>query len=329
MKTKLYRIVSILLLVVVILVLVTITAGAIAKSNLVKKYPAPGRMVDVGGYKMHIHCTGQGNPTVILEAGTGDTVLTWAFVQPEIAESTRVCSYDRAGLGWSEESPYPRTANTQVEELHKLLVNANVQGPYVMVGHSLGGLLVRMYAHNYPNEVIGMVLVDSTHEERTRRNPKMVKAIQEMTGQFRMFAFLSSSGIMALAPQYIPNPGLPEDAYVQYQALMATTRMYETFLAELNAMEKSSAESRALHITNFGDMQLIILSAGHGQVIPSFTEAENQQLWDELQIEQSELTALSSGAKQIMAEESGHYIQLDQPDLVIAAIREMMDTYRD
>jgi len=105
---------------------------------------------------MHIYCTGQGSPTVILEAGMGDSSLIWSTIQPEIANSTRVCSYDRAGYGWSEESPFPRIANTQVEELHKLLVNASIQGPYVMVGHSLGGMIVRMYAHNYPNDVNGV-----------------------------------------------------------------------------------------------------------------------------------------------------------------------------
>lgn len=329
MKTKLFRISSIVLLVVVILALVTVTAGAIAKSNLAKKYPAPGQLVDVGGYKLHIHCTGQGSPTVILEAGMGDSLLTWSNVQPEISKSTRVCSYDRAGYGWSEESPYPRTADTQVEELHKLLVNANIQGPYVLVGHSLGGMLVRMYAHNYPDEVIGMVLVDSLHEERSLRNPKLGEVVLEMTGQFRMLAFLSSSGILALAPKTIQNPGYPEDAYAQYQALVATTKGFEIFLAELNAAEVSSTEARALHMTDFGDMPLIVLSAGHEQSIPSFTESENQQLWENLQIEQSELTTLSSKGKQIIAEQSGHYIQLDQPDLVVAAIREMMDTFRD
>lgn len=328
MNTKTIRIIAIIVLVLLLLALSTGIAGAIAKSNLAKQYPAPGQLVDVGGYKLHIHCVGQGSPTVILEAGMGDYSLTWAYVQPEIAKSTRVCSYDRATLGWSEASPYPRTANPQVEELHKLLVNANIQGPYVLVGHSLGGMLVRMYAHNYPDEVIGMVLVDSMHEARTIRNPELVKAIQGMTRQFRVFAFLSSSGIMALAPQNIPNPGIPEDAYEQYQAITATTKGFETLLAESNAAEESSTEARALHMTNFGDMPLIVLSAGHGQAIPSFTDAENQQLWEELQIEQSELVSLSSEGKQIVAEQSGHYIQLDQPELVIDAIRDVVDATR-
>lgn len=328
MKTKTLRIIAIIVLVLLLLALGTGIAGAIAKSNLAKQYPASGQLVDVGGYKLHIHCVGQGSPTVILEAGTGDYSLTWANVQPKIARSTRVCSYDRANLGWSEASPYPRTATTQIEELHKLLVNANIQGPYVLVGHSLGGMLVRMYAHNHPDEVVGMVLVDSTHEERTIRNPELVKAIQGMTGQFRMFAFLSSSGIMALAPQYVPNPGLPKDSYKQYQAITVTTKGFETLLAESNAAEENSTEARALQMTSFGDMPLIVLSAGHGQAVPSFTDAENQKLWEELQIEQSELVALSSEGKQIVAEQSGHYIQLDQPELVIDAIQDVVDATR-
>src|SRR3989304_2698045 len=142
MKTKIRRIISIVMLIVLILVLGTGIAGAIAKSNLAKQYPAPGQLVDVGGYKMHIHCTGQGSPTVILEAGSAEFSVNWAKVHPEVATFTRVCSYDRAGFGWSEPSPHPRTADKMTEELHALLVNAKIQGPYVLVGHSIGGLLV-------------------------------------------------------------------------------------------------------------------------------------------------------------------------------------------
>ncbi len=328
MKTKAFRIISILTLVVLILAIVTVIGGAIAKANLAKQYPAPGQLVDVSGYKMHIHCTGQGSPTVILEAGMGNYSLFWAYVQPEVAKYTRVCSYDRAGYGWSELGPHPRTASAEVEELHTLLVNANIQGPYVLVGHSLGGMLVRVYAHTYPDEMVGMVLVDSYHEERPIRLPVLAKANQEAVGQFRMFDLLSSIGLMALAPQTIPNPGLPDEAYAQLQAITATTGYFEMFLAELNTVEESSAEVRALNLTSLGNMPLIVLSAGHGDAIVSLSDAENQQIWKELQVEQSELVALSSDSKQIIAEQSGHFIQLDQPDLVIEAIREMMDAIR-
>ena len=326
MKTKQFRFSSIVMLVILILALVMVTAGAISKSNLAKKYPAPGQLVDVGGYKLHIHCTGQGSPTVLLEAGQGDYSLTWAYVQPEVAKTNRVCSYDRAGYGWSELSPKPRTANAEVEELHTLLVNANIQGPYVLVGHSLGGMLVRVYAHTYPEEVAGMVLVDSMHEERPIRNPEVTKLTQDATKQFRMFSFLSSTGIMALMPQSIPNRGLPDDAYAQYQAITVTTGYFDAFIAEIIAVPESAAEVRDLHMTSFENLPIIVLSAGRWDTIPSLSDVENQQIWEDFQVQQSELVTLSSASKQIIAEQSSHNIQFDQPDLVIDAVREIVET---
>lgn len=329
MKTKLFRTFSILMLIVFILALVMLTAGVIAKSNLAKQYPAPGQLVDVGGYKMHINCEGHGSPTVILAAGTGNFSVYWANVQPEVAKYMRVCSYDRAGLGWSEPSRSPRTANTMVKELHTLLVNAGVEGPFLLVGHSLSGMLVRVYANNYPDEVVGIVLVDSFHEERFTRLPELTKLNQDSAGQFRLIALLSSTGMMALAPQTIPNPGLPDEAYAQLQAITATTKGGETYLAEMNAIEESSAEVRALKIISFGNLPLIVLSAGRWDAISLLSDAENQKIWKELQVEQSELVALSSNSKQIIAEQSGHFIQLDQPDLVIDSIREIVEAIQN
>jgi len=329
MKTKSFRIISILMVVVLLLVLGTVFAGAIAKSNLAKKYPAPGQLVDVGGYKMHINCVGQGSPTIILAAGMSDFSLIWAYVQPEVGKFTRVCAYDRAGLGWSEPSHLPRTANTLVAELHTLLVNANIPGPYVLVGHSMGGMLVRVYAHNYPDEVAGMVLVDSAHEEGYIRIPYLTKVDQIMTRQHRMFAFLSSTGLMALAPQNVPNPGLPDDVYAHYQAILATSSYFETNIEETNALEESYTEVGALHITSFGDLPLIVLRRGRWDVIPFFSDFENQRAWDVSQELQSELAALSSEGQLIVAEQSGHTIQIDQPDLVIDAVREIVDVIRN
>jgi pimeloyl-ACP methyl ester carboxylesterase len=336
MKTKAFRIISILMLAIIILALGTLIAGAIAKANLAKQYPAPDQLVDVGGYKMHINCTGQGSPTVILEAGSMEFSVNWAKVQPEVARFTRVCSYDRAGFGWSESSPQPRTANAMVKELHTLLVNANIQGPYVLVGHSIGGLLIRVYAHNYPDEVTGLVLVDSTHDEQDIRRsaalPQVAelqkRSFEQMAGQFRLYAFLSSTGLLAFAQQNIPDPGLPDGALAQYRATMVTNRFFETGIVEGNAQEEMLSEVRALHITSFGNMPLIVLSAGRRELDPALSDAVNQQSIEIFKAMQSELAALSSVGKQIVAEQSGHNIQLDQPDLVIDAIREMMDAIR-
>jgi len=337
MKKKLFHTVIITLLVLLILAFVTLVAGTFARSSLAKRYPPPGQLVDVGGYRLHLNCTGQGSPTVILEAGLGDFSLTWGQVQPEIARITRVCSYDRAGYGWSESSLQPQTANSKAEALHTLLVNAEIPGPYVLVGHSLGGLIGRIYTHNYPDEVPGVILVDSTHEEmyfrQTAAVPKFFeiqqRSSEQAAGQNRLFGLLSSTGIMAMMPQVIPNPGFSEATFEQYKVVWATTDFFETLLAEAQAIEEILAETRDLHITSFGNLPLIVLSAGKEEGIPSLTEAENQQLFEVRRSLQSDLVTLSTNSKQVIAQQSSHYIQTDQPDLVIDSIQEMVEKIRD
>src|SRR5512133_3761126 len=145
--------------------LILLLAGGIyepmAEAADARAYPQPGQMVDVGGYRLHIHCTGSGSPTVVIESGWGDSSAVWGWVQPEVARTTRVCAYDRAGMGWSEASSQPRNAREFAKELHTLLVNAKEPGPYVLVGHSMGGFTVIVYAHDYQSEVAGLVLLDS------------------------------------------------------------------------------------------------------------------------------------------------------------------------
>ena len=144
---------------------------AIATQIDQRTYSPPGEMVDVGTHSLHINCLGEGSPTVILEAASGGMSAHWVRVQQQLAQTTRVCAYDRAGMGWSEGGPEPRDAARVTGELHALLEGAGVEGPYVMVGHSFGGLYARAYAARYPDETAGVVLVDSSHPDQFERLP--------------------------------------------------------------------------------------------------------------------------------------------------------------
>ncbi len=299
--------------------------GAVLKFNLLKQYPPPGQMVDVNGYKMHLHCLGEGSPTVILEAGLDDFSIFWSQVQPKVAESTRVCSYDRAGLGWSELSPNPRTSKTMVMELHSLLVNSSIDPPYVMVGHSFGGALARLYAHHYPNEVAGMVLVDAAPDALFVRIPRWGHAIAGKLGLYRTLASLSSFGLLAFTPENIPNRGMPEDVLAQYRAVAVSTEYFRTGVAENEAFEMNLAEVRAANVS-LRDMPLRVISRGYWDPMPGFSETDNQFAWRIWQEMQFELLSLSSRSKQIIADKSEHSIQLQQPELVTQSIREVFES---
>lgn len=295
-------------------------AGLWMKAKLADQNPPPGQLVDVGGFKMHLFCAGEGSPTVILEHGLNDFSVTWAKVQPEVARNTRVCSYDRAGMGWSEASPAPRTNQIMVEELHTLLVNADIKPPYVLVGHSFGGINLRLFAHQYPGEAVGIVLVDSAHEQQNARLPFLKESERQFIGQFRSLATMSAFGLVALSPGSIPNRGLPEQAYRQYQAVLATTSFFDNAVAETSAFYDSTLAAPE----SVGKIPLIVLSHGLPDTSVGVVGAQQYQFEQEWAKMQAELLELSSNSKQIIAEKSQHNIQLDQPDLVIEAILDLV-----
>jgi pimeloyl-ACP methyl ester carboxylesterase len=320
--------------ILVVCAVITLLLGAKAKADLKAKYPPPGQMVDVGGYRLHIDCRGNGTPTVVMEAGLGDPSLIWALAQPQISAGTRVCSYDRAGLGWSDLSPKPRTADIMVEELHTLLKNANIQGPYVLVGHSVGGMLMRLFAHKYPVEVVGVVLVDSTHEDQfLRLSTAVQQTIKQAFAQrgraLPLNKALIATGIRALLAAKSPfdNPKLPHPAREIFSALwLSDPKFTEAQVAESIAIFDCMDKMRAAHITSLGNIPLSVLYHGiPEETIPSMTLDENRQWWVTLQ---TELSALSPQGKLVVAEQSGHYIQLDQPRLVVDAIQEVLTTAR-
>ena len=297
------------------LVLVGYIYEPIAEAADAKTYPPPGQLVDVGGHRLHIHCIGSGSPTVVIDAGLGDWSTSWEqVVQPEVAKTTRVCTYDRAGMGWSEPGPLPRDAAHFATELHTLLQNAQIPGPYVLVGHSLGGLPVRVFAHEYAPEVAGVVLVESMNPTRfSATTPEVLAQSKSQSQPFSFGALLSRLGIARLLvklPGIAPRVSANDDAYyaryIRTQSLQATTD-------ESQGMPASGAEAAA--VQSFGDLPLIVLTG----------RLNNDGSWQEWQ---KELLQLSSNSRQIFAENSGHNVQLDEPEAAIAAITQMVEEVR-
>lgn len=285
-----------------------------------QQFPAPGQLVDVGGYRMHIFCQGEGSPTVIVDSGLGDFSLSWSQVQPEVAQFSRICSYDRAGYGWSDPHPVSRTAQQIALELHTLLDKANIEGPYVMVGHSLGGAHVRMFASLYPQEVVGMVLVDAMHEDLQTRDPQRVQDQQQLTAQWGVMKFMAQFGILRMmgksaGEQSLPAhvKQLPADKQEAYMILMSHPAFFETALGEWQVVDESCKQLRELG--KLGDLPLVVLTAGNNL----------ESVWQSLQ---DELASLSTNSAHVIAEGSGHFIHLDRPDLVITAIQQVVDQSR-
>jgi pimeloyl-ACP methyl ester carboxylesterase len=278
-----------------------------------------GELVTVNGRKMHIDCTGAGGPTVILDAGLGDTYLSWRKVQPEIAKFVRVCSYDRDGLGYSDPSSQPRTSQVIAQELHALLQAAQVPPPYVLVGHSMGGYDVRLFASLYRNEVAGMVLVDASHPDQENRLPRELK---DMEGSWLREAEFLEFGMPFGVPRLL---GLCDDDPIQ-RAAECNFHSAREGTAEMKAFPQSAAETAATG--SLGDIPLAVLSHDPEKPsaeMPADLAKSTNEAWEKMQ---EELAHLSTRGTQAVAKNSAHYIQLDRPDLVIDAVRNVVEQAR-
>jgi pimeloyl-ACP methyl ester carboxylesterase len=315
------------------LVLVLLLAGVVFQFVMTRidarRYPAPGEMVDVGGYDLHLYCTGEagGAPSVVMDSGLGGTVLDWQLVQPEVAKFARVCTYDRAGMGWSDPGDQPRTSQQIVKELHTLLGNAGVvEGPYVLVGHSFGGTNMQVYASHYPDEVAGMVLVDSALEDE-----KAVTLTQSLQPSPVLLKIYATIGLTRL-PYTLGGepPGLTSPELEDEQAAISSHRKHVFAVAdETSSLQESFNENRADPMS-LGNKPLMVLSAGSVQLTGTGLSQEQVNLIDELHSDsQAALTRRSENAKQIIAEDSGHYIQVERPALVIDAVRHVVEATRD
>lgn len=276
----------------------------------------PGQRLDIGGYRLHIYCRGQGSPTVVFDSGIGGFSLEWIDIQSALAPYTRVCVYDRAGYGWSDRSPYPRTTNVIVQELHRLLQAAKVAAPYLLVGHSFGGYNIRYFAGEFPREVAGLVLVDASHPQQFSLFPK--PAVKRERG----------SDLSAPSGTRIVQPVFPAayPAQVRQLAFMLMVRRRSTRvqLQELEHFQESAQQVLARH-DRFPKIPVTVLSRGK-RVWPHNRYGDAmERIWKTLQ---HDLLSLSGRSEQRIALRSGHAVHLDQPQLVIASILNDIRTAR-
>ena len=298
------------------LILLGMWYESVAEAADLRAYPPPGQMVDVGGYRLHINCVGAGSPTVVIDAGLGDWSASWSNrVQPEAARTTRVCTYDRAGMGWSEPGPLPRTATHFAQELHTLLHKARVPGPYVLVGHSMGGLTVRVFAHAYAAEVAGVVLIESMHPRQAKPSDSTTPPqVAAPASRLSIYTLPARIGLLRLLAGPLDlKSGLSPEVANAYVAFSVVPRSIQTYIDEGKGMPESLAQAGA--VTSFGAVPLIVLSRGQDQ----------EQRWQEMQ---ADLLHLSSNSQHLIADQSGHNVQLDQPAAAVEAIVKMVEQIR-
>jgi len=314
---------------VIIAIVGLVVACRTPQKGLSEGYPPPGRLIDVGGRKLHLYCSGKGTPTVILMAGGDAFSIDWALVQPKVAETTRVCSYDRAGLGWSDPGPADETVEQTIGDLHALLRAAGEKGPYLLVGASIGGIYIQAYQRAYPEDVAGLVFTNSSNRVGLSVKGK-VGLIWDLTEDEVRSAYpLSPSFKKGPAPVREDDPfdRLPSD--LQAVRLWLDVRLWEksdpakatpdALLSWRKEFLREFAETDTASKPALGELPVVVVSSD-----PGATESE-RRAHDGAAARQD---FLSSNSVHITATGSGHEIHLYQPDRVVQALARAVPAVR-
>ena len=278
-----------------------------SSADAVRRFPPPGRMIEMGGWRLHLRCEGAARPTVVLESGVGAASYEWAYTFERLRRHVRVCAYDRGGYGWSDPSPAARTSIAIADELHTLLGNAGEAGPFVLAGHSFGGVNVRLFASRYPAATAGIVLVDSMVEDDKITLHELV--------QMWFVQATAPVGLPRLLRPLVTARDLPPAEQPAADALRGRTPAYRTAFEEMRSFEDSVTQLRASRI-----------AANLPVAIVSRTPRDNE---DRGHLErQRQLTWLSSRSSFVVAKNSRHHVQLDEPETIVRVILDLIAAVR-
>lgn len=315
-------------MVLISICILVLGTGFVYEAVVTKKeaslYPPPGKLVNAGGYKLHLVKKGSGGPIIVFEAGSGETSLSWRGIPDELSRAATVVVYDRGGYAWSEQAPSERSGENIVRELHEALQNEGLNGPYIMVGHSLGGMYARLFAQTYPDQMAGLVLVDA-RPENDERESRFILEEENFAGNPSVFVMklLKHSGVMRIFKDSLLEGLVPSQDRDVFVNVIAKSAFFEAKDEEgrLAYMTEDSIRGQQL-----GKLPVRIISRG---IAPDYassgiSEEGGRKLEAIWQAGQREMLNISSDSKQVVAEESGHMIIHDQPELVVDILRDLL-----
>jgi pimeloyl-ACP methyl ester carboxylesterase len=332
MKQWIRQIVLVLLGFFVLATIIGCIYEAIGRRNAAREFPPPGKMVDIGGRRIQLDCRGTGSPTVVFESGHDlNGSLSWSMVQDSIAETTRACTYSRAGIMWSDPVDGQRDGKAIAEDLHAVLKQAGERPPYVLVGHSLGGPYIMTFTKYYGTDVAGLVFVDASHPEQEQRFARITPTEQSSNRLYKLGAALARTGVVRAAIPFF-HQGMPRQPTCSVQAMEAyASTSLDAVLRESDSKGQTFTEAGTFR--QLGNRPLFVLTgmapmSADALAVMKWTPEQGRlckEMWKTLHDDEA---SWSTSSQHQLVPDSGHYIQFDRPDIVIKAVRSVVNSVR-